>query len=93
MWIRSLVIPLKKGGLTHNICPVHSLRKSLSNEGSQMNFQFHVEFAAFDFRPDFLSLLCLIQDGEKMATTHFAEISHVCLLLRIQDQALLLQPL
>lgn len=83
----------KKGELIHNICPVKSSRASQSNEGSEVDFRFHVEAAYFNFRPHFLLLLCLRSDEGVEASTTVAEIKDAIPLLTGRELEVLREPL
>jgi L-asparagine oxygenase len=63
----------KSGALLHDVHPVRGEETRIENTGS-MNFGFHTENVHHPLRPDFLGLLCLRQDHDRMGTTRLASI-------------------
>lgn len=60
---------LKGGELVHNICPVRGSEGTQSNEGSERDFDYHIESAFSELRADHLALYCLRADHEGVAKT------------------------
>ncbi len=82
----------KEGEMIHNVCPVKNREASLSNEGSGVDFKFHVEAAYFNFRPHFLGLFCLRSDEGRQAATTGAEIKEALAMLPAEIVHMLRQP-
>ena len=83
----------KGGELIHDIVPVHSSGKSLSNKGWKVSFDFHSENAYFSNRPAFLALFCLRAGPGKSAVTRVADIRDALAHLSPNDIRALRQPL
>lgn len=83
----------KDGVMVHNICPVQGREEAAANDGSLTDFKMHVECAYFEFRPDYLLLLCLRPDRDGVAATLAAEARSALLYLSPQDVQVLRQPL
>jgi L-asparagine oxygenase len=63
----------KDGALAHEVHPVRGEEARIENTGS-VNFGFHTENAHHPMRPDFLGLLCLRQDHDRVAVTRMSSI-------------------
>ncbi|MEV0901017.1 TauD/TfdA family dioxygenase [Actinoplanes sp. NPDC049802] len=63
----------KGGDLVHEVHPVRGEEQRIENTGS-VAFDFHTENVHHPLRPDFLALLCLRQDHDKVAATRVASI-------------------
>lgn len=63
----------KDGALVHEVHPVRGEETRIENTGS-VNFGFHTENAHHPLRPDFLGLLCLRQDHERIGVTRVSSI-------------------
>lgn len=83
----------KNGEFIHDVRPVQGRELLASNEGSEVDFRFHVETAYFDFRPDFLALMCLRGDRTGEAKTTAANILDALPKLKAKDIFILHQPL
>jgi L-asparagine oxygenase len=63
----------KDGALVHEVHPVRGEETRIENTGS-VNFGFHNENAHHPLRPDFLGLLCLRQDHDRIGVTRVSSI-------------------
>ncbi|HEX3825947.1 MAG TPA: TauD/TfdA family dioxygenase [Sporichthyaceae bacterium] len=63
----------KNGALVHEVHPVRGEESRIENTGS-VNFGFHTENAHHPLRPDFLGLLCLRQDHDRIGVTRVSSI-------------------
>jgi L-asparagine oxygenase len=61
----------KDGALVHEVHPVCGEEQRIENSGS-VRFDLHTEHVHHPLRPDFLGLLCLRQDHEKVAELRIA---------------------
>lgn len=77
---------LKGGEIVHNICPVRGSEGSQSNEGSERDFDFHIESAFSELRADHLALFCLRSDhgGEAKTTLLSAQRAYERLAPEVQ---------
>jgi L-asparagine oxygenase len=82
----------KNGMLIQNICPVRGKEEMQENTGSTY-LEFHTEDAFHPYRPDFVGLLCLRPDHERIAATAAASIRRAFAMLPGKTQELLRQPL
>ncbi|HEY7420118.1 MAG TPA: TauD/TfdA family dioxygenase [Ktedonobacteraceae bacterium] len=82
----------KNGMLIQNICPVRGKEEAQENTGSTY-LEFHTEDAFHPYRPDFIGLLCLKPDHERIAATAAASIRRALSMLPGKTQELLRQPL
>jgi len=82
----------KNGEIVHNIVPVKGSERKRSNEGSEVDFQYHTELAYFPFRPDYLLLYCLRSDPCREAGTLAADIRTACGYLSAADIVELRRP-
>lgn len=82
----------KNGALIQNICPVRGKEEAQENCGSTY-LEFHTEDAFHPHRPDFIGLLCLRPDHDRLATTVAASIRKALALVPSKAQELLRQPL
>jgi len=83
----------KDGVIIHSISPVQGREEATANDSSLSDFKAHVECAYFEFRPDFLLLLCLRSDAEGRAATLVADIRYALRYLSPFDCDMLRQPL
>jgi L-asparagine oxygenase len=89
----------KDGQLVHDVVPVHTGAASQTNQSSQVFLNFHNdivhdEIGRYDVsNPDFLVLLCLRQDAEGQAATHYADARDVTRALDPAVLAVLREPL
>lgn len=70
----------KKGELIQNVHPVAGYDERQENTGSVF-LEFHTEDGFHPYRPDFVSLICLRQDHDKLARTASASIRRALPLL------------
>jgi L-asparagine oxygenase len=84
---------LKRGELVHNICPVRGSENSQSNEGSEIDFDFHIESAFSELRPAHLALFCLRADHDGAAQTTLISAQRAYDALPAATRAILRQPL
>jgi L-asparagine oxygenase len=63
----------KDGALLHEVHPVRGEESRIENTGS-MTFGFHTENVHHPLRPDFLGLLCLRQDHDRLGTARLSSI-------------------
>lgn len=82
----------KNGMLIQNICPVRGKEEAQENTGSTY-LEFHTEDAFHPYRPDFVGLLCLRPDHERIAATAAASIRRAFAMLPGKTQEILRQPL
>lgn len=82
----------KNGMLIQNICPVRGKEETQENTGSAY-LEFHTEDAFHPYRPDFIGLLCLRPDHDRVAATAAASIRRAFSMLPGKTQELLRQPL
>jgi L-asparagine oxygenase len=82
----------KAGEVIHTVAPVKGSETKASNEGSEVDFQPHVELAYFPFRPDHLVLFCLRSDANGEGGTIVADVRRACRLLSDDDLARLREP-
>jgi len=82
----------KNGMLIQNICPVRGKEEAQENTGSTY-LEFHTEDAFHPYRPDFIGLLCLRPDHDRIAATAAASIRRALSMLPGKTQELLRQPL
>ncbi|MET8450478.1 TauD/TfdA family dioxygenase [Streptomyces sp. NPDC005209] len=78
----------KEGALLHDVHPVKGEEKRIENSGS-VAFDFHTENVHHPLRPDFLGLLCLRQDHDKVAATRVASVREARSLLTDEQQEIL----
>ncbi|MFD0885303.1 TauD/TfdA family dioxygenase [Streptosporangium algeriense] len=65
----------KGGSFIHEVHPVRGEEDHIENTGS-VAFDFHTENVHHPLRPDFLGLLCLRQDHERVAATRVSSVRH-----------------
>lgn len=89
----------KDGQIVHDVIPVASGAKAQTNQGSAVFLNFHNDIV-YDpsgiytlSSPDFLVLVCLRQDHEGRALTHYADARDICALLSSETVAELRKPL
>jgi L-asparagine oxygenase len=63
----------KGGALVHEVHPVRGEELRIENSGSA-TFGFHTENVHHPLRPDFLGLLCLRQDHDRVGTTRVSSV-------------------
>jgi L-asparagine oxygenase len=63
----------KDGALVHEVHPVRGEEQRIENSGST-TFGFHTENVHHPLRPDFLGLLCLRQDHDRVGTTRVSSM-------------------
>jgi L-asparagine oxygenase len=63
----------KSGALVHEVHAVRGEESRIENSGA-MDFGFHTENVHHPLRPDFLGLLCLRQDHDRLGTTQLSSI-------------------
>lgn len=63
----------KNGALVHDVHAVRGEETRIENSGA-MDFGFHTENVHHPLRPDFLGLLCLRQDHDRLGTTQLSSI-------------------
>lgn len=61
------------GEFIHCVAPQIGKEKSISAFGSDSIFDFHIEATYCDFRPDFLSLLCLRENSQQKVITNISD--------------------
>lgn len=81
----------KNGALVHEVHPVRGEETRIENTGS-VNFGFHTENAHHPLRPDFLGLLCLRQDHDRIGVTRVSSIRDAVSDLSPQTIAVLRAP-
>lgn len=82
----------KDGRLVHDVAPKPGREHEQENTGSDF-FDVHTENAFHPFKPDFIGLLCLRQDHERVAKTMVASARESIPLLREEDVQELRKPL
>lgn len=82
----------KEGAIISNICPIAGEENKQENSGSVF-FEFHTENAFHPLKPDYLGLLCLRSDHDRIAKTATASIRKVLHKLPGKLIPLLRQPL
>lgn len=78
----------KQGALVQDVVPVPGMEQSQSNAGS-VPLEFHIENAFHPRRPDYVGLICLRNDHEKVAGTLVASIRQALPLLTAADREIL----
>ena len=63
----------KEGAIVQNVCPVQGKEARQENTGSVF-FDFHTENSFHPYKPDYLGLLCLRSDHDRVAKTTSASI-------------------
>ncbi len=63
----------KEGTIVQNVCPVQGKEERQENTGSAF-FDFHIENSFHPHKPDYLGLLCLRSDHDRIAKTATASI-------------------
>jgi L-asparagine oxygenase len=63
----------KGGSLIHDVVPIQGEETKIENSGS-VQFDFHTENVHHPLRPDFLALLCLRTDHDRVAATSVSSI-------------------
>jgi L-asparagine oxygenase len=81
----------KRGAMVQNVLPVHGMETSQSNAGADP-LDFHVENAFHPHRPDYIGLLCLRSDHEKIAETLASSIRQALPEISAADRDILHQP-
>jgi L-asparagine oxygenase len=81
----------KNGAMVQNVLPVRGMEASQSNAGSEP-LDFHVENAFHPHRPDYVGLLCLRSDHEKIAETLASSIRQALPVISEADRDILHQP-
>lgn len=81
----------KDGEIFQNICPTPHNAAALSSESSIIDLDFHTETAFHPFLPDFVMLLCLRPDHERVAKTFFASTRHMIPFLPLKYRAVLFE--
>ncbi|MFJ5033045.1 TauD/TfdA family dioxygenase [Streptomyces sp. NPDC088560] len=71
----------KNGELVHNVQPLPGEETRIEGSGS-VAFDFHIENVHHALRPDFIGLICLRQDHDKVAATRIASIREAVELLK-----------
>lgn len=82
----------KDGVLIQNICPVAGHEAKQENTGSTY-LEFHTEDGFHPYKPDYLGLVCLRSDHERLAETATASIRNVLHVIPSTAITLLRQPL
>ncbi len=92
----------KDGDVIQNISPIKKESKSSSNESSDADLGFHVDFALDERNPegpydhissDYTLLYCLRQDPKKEATTKYIEARDICDKMSDEQIALMRSPI
>ncbi|MFE9426951.1 TauD/TfdA family dioxygenase [Kitasatospora sp. NPDC006697] len=83
--------PEKSGAMVHDVVPVPGSEEFQGNEGSAL-LTFHNENAFHPHRPDYVLLLCVRADHERVAGLRTASIRQVNHLLDPAHRDILLQP-
>ncbi|MCU0565785.1 MAG: TauD/TfdA family dioxygenase [Oculatellaceae cyanobacterium Prado106] len=83
----------KNGDLFQNLAPVPTDEQVQASSGSRTRLQFHRETVFHPYAPEYLLLLCLRPDHDRIAETTCASITHALPLLSESDRDLLFQPL
>ncbi|MER7568311.1 TauD/TfdA family dioxygenase [Streptomyces sp. NPDC097941] len=78
----------KHGALVHDICPMPGEEDQQQNTGS-VYFKLHSENAFLEHRPDFIGLLCLREDHDRLATSITSSIRQALPLLTDEQVAVL----
>ncbi|MDT0492047.1 TauD/TfdA family dioxygenase [Streptomyces griseus] len=81
----------KSGALFHDVHPVRGEETRIENSGS-VAFDFHTENVHHPLRPDYLGLLCLRQDHERIAATRVSSVRDALPLLTDEQVAELRKP-
>lgn len=81
----------KNGALLHDVHPVQGEESRIENSGS-VDFDFHTENVHHPLRPDFLGLLCLRQDHERVGATRVASVREALPLLAPRHREMLRRP-
>ncbi|GHH24494.1 L-asparagine oxygenase [Streptomyces rubradiris] len=63
----------KNGDLVHNVQPLPGEETRIEGSGS-VAFDFHIENVHHALRPDFIGLICLRQDHDKVAATRVSSV-------------------
>ncbi|QMU71793.1 TauD/TfdA family dioxygenase [Streptacidiphilus sp. P02-A3a] len=83
--------PEKSGAMVHDVVPVPGSEESQGNEGSDL-LTFHNENAFHHHRPDFVLLLCVRADHDRVAGLRTASIRQVHHLLGATHRETLFRP-
>lgn len=81
----------KHGALIHDVLPVRGEESCIENSGS-VSFDFHVENVHHPLRPDYLALLCLRQDHDRVGATRVASVRRAVTLLTAEQVEVLRRP-
>lgn len=81
------------GRLYQDVAPTPSNAAKLSAESSTSLLDFHTEVAFHPFMPDYVMLLCLRPDHQRVAKTISAGIRMILPRLALRDRAVLFEPL
>ncbi|MCU7728832.1 TauD/TfdA family dioxygenase [Actinoplanes sp. KI2] len=84
-------LPEKSGALVQDVVPVPGQEAVQGNTGSIM-LSFHIENAFHDHRPDYVMLLCLRADHERVAGTRTVSIREVLPMLGAETREALARP-
>ena len=82
----------KDGEIIHNVCPVKGRENVQGNVGSTF-LEFHTENAFHPHKPDYIGLICLRSDHERMACTISSSIRRIIHRLPAKVIPLLREPL
>lgn len=82
----------KNGDLFQNLVPVRSNEQIQSSGGSKTRLQFHRETVFHPYAPEYLLLMCLRSDHDRIAETTYASISHALPLLSPEHRLRLFEP-